>query len=170
MTTQSDAIIAFILKHEGGYVNDPHDAGGETNFGISKRQYPNLDIKNLTKQQAADIYKRDYYARVKGDSMPAWLALLLTDFGVNAGTGTAVRLLQRILGQDVDGILGKNSMAAVQRAVADPNSQLCQDYVAGRRAHYQNLATNKPSQQKFLKGWLNRTNECAALAEQWAQQ
>ena len=58
-------------------MNDPHDAGGETNFGISKRQYPNLDIKNLTKQQAADIYKRDYYAKVKGDSMPAWLALLL---------------------------------------------------------------------------------------------
>jgi lysozyme family protein len=88
--------------------------------------------------------------------MPAWLALLLTDFGVNAGTGTAVRLLQRILEQDVDGILGKNSMAAVQRAVADPNNQLCQDYVAGQRAYYQNLAANKPSQQSFLKGWLNQ--------------
>jgi lysozyme family protein len=170
MTTQSDAVIAFILKHEGGYVNDPHDAGGETNFGISKRQYPNLDIKNLSMAQAAAIYQRDYYAKVKGDAMPAWLALLLTDFAVNAGVGTAVRLLQRLLGQDVDGILGKNSLAAVQRAVANPDNQLCQDYVVGRRAHYQNLAANKPSQQKFLKGWLNRTQECADLAEQWAQQ
>ncbi|MBM3602744.1 MAG: peptidoglycan-binding protein [Alphaproteobacteria bacterium] len=170
MTPQASTIIAFILKHEGGYVNDPHDAGGETNFGISKRQYPNLDIKNLTKQQAAEIYQRDYYAMVKGDSLPAWLALLLTDFGVNAGTGTAARLLQRILGQAVDGILGKNSLAAVQMALSNPNNQLRQDYVAGRRAHYQNLVAQKPSQQKFLKGWLNRTNECAALAEQWALQ
>jgi lysozyme family protein len=105
MTTQADAIIAFILKHEGGYVNDPHDAGGETNFGISKRQYPNVDIKNLSMAQAAAIYQRDYYAKVKGDAMPAWLALLLTDFAVNAGVGTAVRLLQRLLGQDVDGVL-----------------------------------------------------------------
>ena len=52
-------IISKVLEHEGGYVNDPKDLGGETNFGITKRWYPDLDIKNLTKEDAIEIYKKD---------------------------------------------------------------------------------------------------------------
>ena len=58
MKTTFNEIIEKVLEHEGGYVNDPHDAGGETNYGIAKRWYPNVDIKNLTKEQAKKIYKR----------------------------------------------------------------------------------------------------------------
>ena len=61
MLTKFEDIIEITLHHEGGYVNDPDDLGGETNFGIAKRFYPDVDIKNLTKDEASDIYRRDYW-------------------------------------------------------------------------------------------------------------
>ena len=64
------ACIEVVLKSEGGYVNDPHDPGGETNFGISKRAYPSVDIKHLTKEGAIAIYKKDYWDKIKGDDLP----------------------------------------------------------------------------------------------------
>ena len=54
-------IIEKVLEHEGGYVNDPKDLGGETKYGITKRFYPDVDIKNLTKEQAKTIYHTDYW-------------------------------------------------------------------------------------------------------------
>ena len=56
-----DEIIEVVLEHEGGYVNDPKDPGGETNFGIAKRSHPDVDIKNLTKESAKEIYKEVYW-------------------------------------------------------------------------------------------------------------
>uniref|UniRef100_UPI0039E582BF glycosyl hydrolase 108 family protein n=1 Tax=Klebsiella pneumoniae TaxID=573 RepID=UPI0039E582BF len=61
-----DDLIGRVLGHEGGYVNDPRDPGGETQFGISKRAYPNVDIKGLTRETAISIYKRDFWDRVQG--------------------------------------------------------------------------------------------------------
>ena len=61
MLIKFDDIIEVVLEHEGGYVHDPKDLGGETNFGIAKRFYPDVDIKNLTKEQAKQIYKKDYW-------------------------------------------------------------------------------------------------------------
>ena len=55
--------VEFVLRMEGGYVNDPKDPGGETNFGIAKKSYPGVDIKNLTEEQAEEIYKRDYWEK-----------------------------------------------------------------------------------------------------------
>ena len=57
--------IDKVLEHEGGYVNDPNDLGGETNFGVSKKAYPDLDIKNLTRDEAKEIYRKDYWERYK---------------------------------------------------------------------------------------------------------
>ena len=65
-----DEIIEGVLKHEGGYVNDPTDLGGETNFGITKRFYPDVDIKNLTEEGAKEIYKKDYWDKNKVDDLP----------------------------------------------------------------------------------------------------
>lgn len=100
--------LAFTLQREGGYVNDPADPGGETNYGLSKRAYPDLDIRNLTLEQAAQIYRRDYWERPGfnrvAEVAPA-LAVRLFDLGVNCGTVTAGKMLQRaintILGADV---------------------------------------------------------------------
>lgn len=63
MSENFEKAVAFVLRHEGGYTNDNRDPGGETKFGISKRAYPSLDIKNLTEEQAKVIYRRDYWDR-----------------------------------------------------------------------------------------------------------
>lgn len=92
--------IAFTLQREGGYVNDPDDPGGETNFGLSKRAYPELDIRNLTLEQAAAVYRLDYWKK-PGINLVAEVAPLvavrLFDLGVNCGTVTAAKMLQRAI-------------------------------------------------------------------------
>ena len=88
-------IIEKVLEHEGGYVNDPNDLGGETNYGITKRFYPDVDIKNLTRNQAKDIYKRDYWDKNRVESLPENLWHIFFDMCVNMGRGTAVKILQR---------------------------------------------------------------------------
>ncbi len=71
--------ISFVLKWEGGYSNDPYDSGGETKYGISKRSYPNLDIKNLTLEQAKEIYKRNYWDKIDGDNLPYPRDIIMMD-------------------------------------------------------------------------------------------
>lgn len=154
-------IIDFILRHEGGYVNDKNDPGGETKFGISKRSYPDLDIKNLTKQQATEIYERDFYNKVRGDDLPVWLALMVTDFAVNAGIKTAVAILQRLVGETDDGIIGKKTIAACK---GKPSRTLRQAYTTSREAYYDALVARKPVMKRFINGWKNRTKDCDSLA------
>ena len=89
-TVMFDILIAKILLHEGGYVNDPDDAGGETKYGITKARYPNLDIKNLTPMQAIAIYKKDFYIPMKIEEIDDInLAMQYFDMGVNAGISNA---------------------------------------------------------------------------------
>ena len=83
--TKFNQIIDKVLKHEGGYVNDPNDPGGETNYGISKRAYPNVDIKNLTIDGAKEIYKKDYWDKTKVESVPERLRYIYFDMCVNMG-------------------------------------------------------------------------------------
>lgn len=108
--------IQFVLAYEGGYVNDPNDAGGETNFGISKRAYPSVDIKALTVDQAKDIYKKDYWAAVCADQLPEPLSIAVFDCAVNQGVGVASRLLQLAVGATVDGKVGPKTIGAAFRA------------------------------------------------------
>jgi lysozyme family protein len=95
--TAWERAIAFVLAAEGGYVNDPNDAGGETNFGISKRAYPALDIKALTEADAKGIYFRDYWIPLQCDRMEPALAIAVFDTAVNMGVGRAQRL-ERVTG------------------------------------------------------------------------
>ena len=148
--------IAFelVIKKEGGYVNDPHDKGGETKYGISKKAYPNLDIKNLTLQQAKQIYYKDYWLKSKADKMPARLALIHFDTAVNTGVKNAGKLLQRALNKQgfnliVDGIVGNKTLDAVKKA--DLN-RLLADYTIERNKYY--LLTGNT---RYLKGWINRS-------------
>lgn len=83
-----------VLQSEGGYSNDPTDPGGETNLGISKRAYPNVDIKSLTPETVAPIYKRDYWDRIAGDSLPSPLNYIAFDCAVNQGVGEAAILMR----------------------------------------------------------------------------
>ena len=93
MSTFEDCIDK-VLEHEGGYVNDPKDLGGETNFGISKRAYPNVDIKELTRDDAKAIYKKDYWNRYKIEKMPSRLRYIYFDMVLNMGSGNAAKVVQ----------------------------------------------------------------------------
>lgn len=109
-----DEIFDRLLGHEGGYVNDPRDSGGETNWGISKRAYPTIDIKNLTKQTAKAIYYRDFWMPLQGDKLYDGVAFQLFDFAVNSGVQTAIRYYQKALGVLDDGHFGPASLAAAR--------------------------------------------------------
>jgi lysozyme family protein len=147
--------ITRTLQHEGGYVNDPADPGGETNFGISKRAYPEVNIRNLTPRQARDIYRRDYwnapgYYGIKDCE----LACKVFDLGVNLGPRRATRLLQmaaNLLGAGlvVDGRIGVNTLGAVNGCRHQRALLAALKYLAAR--HYIDL-----DQPRFLAGWLNR--------------
>jgi len=108
-----DRAFALVIGHEGGHVNDPRDPGGETKFGISKRSYPNEDIAALTLERAKTIYHRDYWALVRGDELPAGVALAMFDYAVNSGVRQAVTSLQRAIGAQTDGVLGPATLAAI---------------------------------------------------------
>ena len=95
MLTDFNDIIEVVLHHEGGYVNDPKDPGGETNFGIAKRSHPDVDIKNLTKDGAKEIYKEVYWDKNKVESLPEDLRHIYFDMCVNQGRGRAVKILQK---------------------------------------------------------------------------
>jgi lysozyme family protein len=114
-----DEAIDLILKHEGGYANDPRDPGGETKYGISKRAHPNEDIANLTVERAREIYQQEYWnptaARIH-DIAPR-LAVVLFDAAVNQGKGFAVQALQGVLHVKQDGIIGPMTIAALQEAL-----------------------------------------------------
>ena len=159
MLTKFEDIIEITLHHEGGYVNDPDDLGGETNFGIAKRFYPDVDIKNLTKDEASDIYRRDYWDKNKVDEMPEQLRHIYFDMCVNQGKGTAVKVLQRACnskkaGLKVDGGLGPKTIAAI----SESNVEL--DRVRAYRVkYYADLVTRKPDLEKFYFGWYKRALE-----------
>lgn len=85
--------VTFVLAWEGGYINNPVDPGGETNWGISKRSYPNVDIRNLTVAQATEIYRTDYWLRAGCDALTWPLSLMHFDTAVNCGVGKANQFL-----------------------------------------------------------------------------
>ena len=158
MKTTFEEIIEVVLEHEGGYVNDPDDAGGETKYGIAKRWYPNVDIKNLTIDEAKHIYHTDYWKPAKCDSVPPQLRHIYFDMCVNFGRGGAVKVLQRAANAknrnkiDVDGGMGPMTLKAIQ------NVEL-ERVRAYRVLRFANLVIKKPEQERFWYGWYKRATE-----------
>jgi len=150
-------IIEKVLKHEGGYVNDPKDLGGETKFGITKRFYPDIDIKNLTKEEAKEIYKNDYWDKNRVESLPEELWYIFFDMCINMGRGTAVKILQRAANSkgrniSVDGGLGPATIGALKGVEVERVR-------AYRVKYYSDLVTKRPEQDKFYFGWFRRSME-----------
>jgi lysozyme family protein len=149
--------IEIILRNEGGYVNDPSDPGGETNMGLCKRNYPDLDIKQLTRNQAIEIYFRDYWFPMNLHGIANELAILeLFDMGVNAGIRTAIKLAQKLVGAFADGTIGPETEGMINDFPAD----FVELYKCNRKMYYLALVKRKPELGKFLKGWLSRVNNC----------
>lgn len=151
--------VSVVLAHEGGYVNDPRDPGGETKYGISKRSYPSLDIVNLTREDAIAIYYRDWWQRYGyGRLNDEAVATKVLDLSVNMGPATAHRLLQEalvFLGCDlaVDGIIGPQTIGAANKT--DP-MRLLQALRWKAAEHYYRIVTKRPESRAFLMGWLTR--------------
>lgn len=141
-----------LIHHEGGYVNNPKDPGGETKYGISKRSYPDVDIANLTLDQAKAIYLRDFWQRARCDELPPAIAFLVFDCAVNSGIGQAIRFLQRALGVADDGQIGPMTIAAVGRVDAESlAARFC-----GQRLEFMTKLT---TWDVFSKGWARRIAE-----------
>jgi len=122
--------VAFVLAREGGYSLDADDPGGETNFGISKRAHPNLDIQNLTVAQATAIYRIEYWDAAKCGQLTPGMALVVFDSAVNCGVSRALNWLTQY--PDLD------------------------DYLWNRLAYYRGLAQKTSTLGKFLVGWCRR--------------
>jgi hypothetical protein len=145
--------IPGVLANEGGYVNDPDDPGGETNFGISKASYPNVDIKNLTKAEACAIYLRDFW--LFGGLLSQAVANKLLDSYVNE-KHDAIKIAQTIAGVVVDGSYGAHTEAAIN--ALDPAFFLGK-FRAGLASHYQDIVANNPKESAFLTDWLRRAEQ-----------
>lgn len=168
-----DAAIALMLQLEGGYVNDPRDPGGATNFGITQstldsvrskiaRQLP-ADVHELTEDQATLIYQTVQWHDIAGDSLPPALACVLLNSAVNQGTGTAVELLQTVAKVPVDGVMGPATAAAVHRwsSVYDPRQNMAEEFCAHVAAHYARLDSKEDG---FELGWYRRLFRVYTLA------
>ena len=148
-------IIKVVLRHEGGYVNDPDDPGGETKFGISRKAYPDLDIAALTEQSATEIYYHDYWCGNKLHKVPVSLQKIFFDMCVNFGRKGAVKVLQEAANGinkkkiEVDGGYGPNTANAIK--------DLEPDRVRAYRAlRFAKLAISRPTLAKYWYGWFKR--------------
>ena len=150
-----DEIIDKVLQHEGGYVNDKDDMGGETKYGITKRFYPHLDIKNLTKEEAREIYYNDYWIPSKANKLPLELQYPYFDCVVNTGQSRAVKILQKACNNrntfDIkeDGLIGAATISAAKKLEADR-------FISYRILFYSLLISDNPTQEKFWYGWYKR--------------
>ena len=152
-----DKVIEVVLKNEGGYVDHTEDPGGETNFGITKANYPMLDIKNLTKEHAKRIYYRDYWLPMNLEGIKnEELVLHLFDFGVNAGIRTAIKKIQRIVKAEPDGIIGGQTRGKINDFTGD----IVRLYKEAWRNYYYAIVRKWPDLKVFLQGWLNRIEKC----------
>ena len=147
--------IAAVLEHEGGFVDDPADPGGATNFGITQADLPGQDVRTLTAAQAAAWYLANRWTPAFDAIADQALATKVFDLGVLAGMGTAARILQDVLGIAADGILGPRTVAAVNGAAA---MGLRERFQAAMAAHFTGVAEMHPAERKFLQGWINRVN------------
>tara|TARA_Y100000310_G_scaffold334162_1_gene413247 strand:- start:134 stop:637 length:504 start_codon:yes stop_codon:yes gene_type:complete len=154
--------IEIAHKNEGGYVFDPDDPGGETNMGISKRAYPDEDIKNLSVKRAKEIYYDDYWKSSICPELDEGIAIIYFDAIVHSGNKGASRILQRAINSlmeaegkepiKVDGIAGK----ITQRNAVYYGDNLVDKFIIERIQHYASIANRRKASRKFLRGWVNR--------------
>ena len=138
-----------VFGHEGGYVNNPRDPGGETKWGISKKSYPWLDIKNLKKEEAANIYIQDFLAPIKYERYHDGIGYQLFDFAVNSGPDRAIKKLQEAIGVTADGIVGKNTIWKL-------NSMSESDLIMLLIAYRIRFMVNLKNWDDAGRGWMRR--------------
>lgn len=159
-------LLPKVLVHEGGYVDDPQDPGGETNKGITHKTYdawrkrqgqPTRSVKHITPEEVAEIYRQQYWNKIAGDDLPSGVDYAVFDFAVNSGPSRAAQFLQRAVGVADDGIIGAQTLAAVD--AADPETlaaKICDD----RLSWLKRLKTFK----RYGRGWTRRVQDVRRVA------
>lgn len=185
--TNKEAIISKTLETEGGYANIVGDAGGETYCGISRKMNPDwvgwqlLDthkplkwnqkiVDSELERLVIEIYDAKYYQTIKADKIDSdMIRTHLYDMGVNAGTGAAVKLLQKAINKvygvtiATDGAIGNITLTYTNNKAKQKDLE--KEYINQRREYYRNLVNVKPSNMKFLQGWLNRVDIITKFVE-----
>ena len=169
-TPAYQSALRFVLRWEGGFVDDPADRGGRTNRGVTQRTYdswrarqgqPARDVKHIEETEVSAIYEGDYWIPPRCDILARPIDLVEFDTAVNMGVRRSVRILQTVLGCGVDGSFGQNTKDAA--ANCDPGSTVVQ-YCKVREGIYRSIVARDPTQARFLKGWMNRLNALRAEA------
>ena len=165
-----DKALALLIADEGGYVNDPHDSGGETNYGITWRTYnayrkrkglSEQSVKDITMQEVHEIYRAQYANVIRYDHLPAGLDYAVFDFAVNSGTKRASGFLQAIVGQRTDGVIGVQTLQAVEEYVATHGVEQLILRLCDNRLKFMQKQKNW---KRFGKGWGRRVGEVKADA------
>ena len=166
-----DEAFKRLIGHEGGYSTDRRDPGNwtggrvgvgtlkGTKFGLAANTYPNLDIKNLTLAQAKAIYKKDWWDKLGADGMHSAIVFQLWDFAINAGKSRAIKELQQAVGVPADGIIGPQTLAAV-------NSHDWNDVILSLTAERLKFYTSLSTFKTYGKGWTNRVADNLKYAAQ----
>jgi len=160
MMSNYSTCLEIILEHEGGFVNHPKDPGGVTNHGVTKKVYDKWvgknstveEMRNLTHEDVAPIYKKNYWDRAKCDQLPSGVDLSVFDWGVNSGVSRSAKALQRIVGVKQDGGIGPMTLQAVSEVEAE---EIIEQMHYMRDNFYRSLDTF----ETFGKGWTRRNNE-----------
>ena len=165
-----NSCLTEVLKHEGGWSNHNRDPGGMTNLGVTKQTYEEWVghpvseqiMCKLTPQLVSPLYKVKFWDTMKCENLPKGLDLCVFDFGVNAGVRRSVRMLQRLLRVEDDGIIGPATLAAVEARKAVIGSHaLIAFFQAERRVYYRSL----PHFHTFGRGWLRRVDAVEKTAK-----
>lgn len=159
MMSDFERALPIVLRREGGYVDDPNDRGGETNFGVTHMTYerwrksqglPKRSVKEITQKEVAAIY-RGYWDAAKCDAMDWPVSAIHFDAAINSGPTRAVKLLQKAVGSKQDGVIGPITLSAIK---SKPTHWLANELMWTRVAYYRSIA--KGTQLNHLRGWLGR--------------
>lgn len=162
---QANLLMPFILKWEGGFVNDPLDRGGATNKGITIgtfRQFYGAEatverLKRITDEEWLYVFRAGYWNPWRADQIVTQsIANIVVDWAWASGTKTSIKQVQRLLGVSVDGIVGPKTIAAIN--MADQRDLFARIRTA-RIAFVEDIVRRNPSQSRFLRGWKNRIND-----------
>lgn len=163
--------LDFTLKYEGGWVDDPHDLGGETFRGISRRNWPNwagwarvdelkalpdfisrVNADNALEPLVEQFYYTEFWTKIHGDELPNKMAVAVFDFAVNSGSTTACRMLQVALGVGVDGVIGPKTV----KAAHDGGEPAIIEFMARRAKFLYEIMDKDPGQAVWAMNWFRR--------------
>ena len=160
MRENFEKCLIMLLKHEGGFVNHPKDPGGMTNLGVTKKVYEKYigrevneqEMRDLSPEDVAPIYKKNYWDRCKCDDLGSGLDWCVFDWAVNSGTSRASKAVQKICGANPDGVIGKKTLALIN---GQDTKYMIEEFGVIRQSFYESLKTF----ETFGRGWTRRNKE-----------